>query len=392
MVRGVLLAILSLLPALGPQDGGGTGRAQEDGLAITNVRILTITKGEIESGTILLRGEKIAEIGKDVKVPTGFRLIDAKGMVAMPGMVNAVSRIGASDGAGGGTASTPMNTAFDEINPASDVFTQVLRTGVTAYGVHPAGGTVAGGGAVLKPVGLQKETMVIDRSAFLRITLQASTASKDALRQAFEGAKRQIEAEKKNPKPAPANPKSDDKGSPVVRFLRGEIPALVSVGGPAEVLHFLQVLDAFAEFKTNVVLVAPGDVYKAAGELGRRKSSVILRPDLTFLPFTRDRVNPAAELSRAGATVAFGPGADLGEPAESYLFRVSEMVKFGLPRDAALRAISIIPAEMLGVGKRLGSLEPGKDADVLLFDGDPLSASARLRRVFIGGLEVYSGE
>jgi imidazolonepropionase-like amidohydrolase len=392
MVRPLLLLVLGFISPRGPQDGGGPAAAEVPGLAITHVRILTVTKGEIESGTILLRGEKIAEVGKEVKIPTGFRVIDAKGQVALPGMVNAASRIGASDGAGGGTGSTPMNAAFDEINPASDVFTQVLRTGVTTYGVHPAGGTVAGQGAILKPVGLQKETMVIDRSAFLRITLQASSASKDALRQAIEGAKRQIEAEKKNPKPAPANPKPDEKGSPVVRFLRGEIPALVSVGGPAEVLHFFQILDAFSEFKTTVVFVAPADLYKAAEELGRRKASVILRPDLTFLPFTRDRVNPAAELSRAGATVAFGPGADLGEPAESYLFRVSEMVKFGLPRDAALRAISIAPAEMLGLGKRLGSLEAGKDADVLLFDGDPLSASARLRRVFINGLEVYGGE
>ena len=87
--------------------------------------------------------------------------------------------------------------------------------------------------------------------------------------------------------------------------------------------------------------------------------------------------------------MAFSPGADVGEPAEGYLFRVSEMVKYGLPREAALRAISIVPAEMLGIGKRAGSLEAGKDGDVLLFDGDPLSASTSLRRVFIQGVEVY---
>jgi imidazolonepropionase-like amidohydrolase len=363
--------------------------AQEDVTAITHVRILTVTKGEIESGTILIKGEKIAEVGKDVKVPAGARVIEGKGLVAFPGMVNAASRIGIADAPGGGSGATPLNSAADEINPASDVFMQALRTGVTTYGVHPSGGAVGGQGAILKPVGLQKETMIVDRSAFLRISLQANTPSKEALRQALDAAKRQIEVEKKNPKPAG---KADEKPPGAVRFLRGEIPALVIVGGAAEVLHFWQVMDAFAEFKTRVVFVAPVDTYKAAEELGRRKSAVVLRPDLTFAPSTRDRVNAAAELSRAGATVAFAPGADSGDLAESYLFRVSEMVKYGFPRDAALKALTLAPAEMLGVDKRVGSLEAGKDADVLLFEGDPLSAAARLRRVFINGAEVYGGE
>ena len=359
-------------------------------MAIVRVRIITVTKGEIESGTILLNGEKIVEVGKEVKIPSGVRIIEGKGLVAFPGMVNAASRIGTLDAGGGGTGSTPLNAAADEINPSSDIFTQALRTGVTTYGVHPSGGSVGGQGAILKPVGLQKDSMIVDRSAFLRISVQANTASKEALRQALDGAKKQIEAEKKNPKPA--TPKTDEKPPAVVRFLRGEIPAFVVVGGPTEILHFWQVMDGFAEFKTRVVLVAPSDAYKAADELGRRKSQVLLRPDLAFAPFTRDRVNGAAELARAGVSVAFGPGADAGELAESYLFRVSELVKFGLPRDAALRALTIAPAEMLGLEKRVGSLEAGKDGDILLFDGDPLAASSRLRRVFINGAEVYGGE
>lgn len=378
-MSGLLLALL--LQASG----------DDPGIAITGVRILTVTKGDLESGTILIKGEKIVEVGKDIKIPTGVRVIDGKGLVAFPGLINAASRIGTTDapGAGPSGGSTPQNVAADEINPASDLFPQSLRTGFTAYGLHPAGGTVGGQGAILKPVGFQKETMVLDRSAFLRISLQASTASKEALRQALEAAKRQIEAEKKNPKPAGAKP--DDKVPPTVRFLRGEIPAFVAVGGAAEMLHFWQVMEPFAEFKPRIVFVASGETYKAVDELGKRKAQVILKPDLTFASSTRDRINPAAELARAGATIAFSPGVDLGDGVESYLFRVAEMVKFGLPRDAALRALTIVPAQMLGVEKRLGSIEAGKDADLLLFDGDPLAASTRLRKAFINGAEVYGG-
>jgi imidazolonepropionase-like amidohydrolase len=379
---------------------------QEEAFAIVHVRILTVTKGDIDSGTILVRGEKIVEVGKDVKVPDGTRIIEGKGLIAFPGMVNAASRIGASDSFGsGGGAATPQNAAFDEINPASDIFTLALRTGITTYGVHPAGGTIAGQGALLKPVGLQKETMVLDKSAFLRISFQAGTQSKETLRQALDAAKKQIEAEKKNPKPSsapqtsgnagapegrPAKP--EEKAPPVVRFLRGEIPALVGVAGPAEILHFWQVMDGFAEFRARVAFMTSPESYKAAEELGKRKALVLLRPDLTFAPFTRDRINPASEMLRAGAVVGFSPGADAGEAAESYLFRVSEMVKYGLSRDAALRAMTIVPAEMLGLEKRVGSIEAGKDADLLLFDADPLSAGARLKRAFINGKEVYGGE
>lgn len=364
---------------------------EEESFAITNLRIITVTKGEIDGGTILVKGEKIVEVGKQVKITAGTRVIDGKGWTAFPGMVNAVSRLGTDPfaSAGGGAGATPLNAAFDEINPSSDVFTYCFRSGVTAYGVQPTGGTVGGLGAILKPVGLQKESMVLDKSAFLRITLQANTQSKEALRQALEAAKRQIEAEKKTP-PKPVVP--EEKAPPVVRFLRGEIPAIVVVSGAAELLHFWQIMDAYAEFKTRIALAVPADAYKAAEELGKRKAQVILRPDLTFAPFTRDRVNPAAELARAGAVVAFAPGADVGEAAESYLFRVSEMVKYGLPRDVAIRAVTIVPAEMLGLEKRAGSLDAGKDADLLLFDGDPLSAGTRLRKAFIHGKEVYGGE
>src|ERR1043166_5085973 len=217
MVNALLLLVLA-----------ATQAPSEESVAITHVRILTVTKGEIDSGTILVRSEKFVEVGKDVKIPEGARVIEGRGLVAFPGMVNAASRIGAPDTFGSGGAPSPQLAAIDEVNPASDIFTVALRTGMTTYGVHPSGGTIGGQGAILKPIGLQKESMVVDKSAFLRIGFQANTSSKEALRQALDAAKKQIEAEKKNPKPA----KSDEKGPPVVRFLKGEIPALVSVVGP----------------------------------------------------------------------------------------------------------------------------------------------------------------
>ena len=244
---------------------------------------------------------------------------------------------------------------------------------------------MSGVGALLKPVGGDRAAMLVEADAFLRVAMRTGTPAKDALRQALDGARKAIEAQKKDASRTP-----DERVAPVVRFLKGELPALVDVSTPAEILHFWQVLDGFAEFKPRVTLVASSDAWKASDELGRRKASVILRPELVFAPFTRDRVNPAAELARAGATICFAPSDDRGESLEGHLFRVAELVKHGLDRETALKALSAAPAELLGAGKRLGSLEKGKDADVLLFDGDPLSARARLRKVFLGGRVVYA--
>ncbi len=350
-------------------------------VAVTGVRV-----GETEGATILIREGKFVEIGKDVKVPPGVRVIDVRGGTALPGMIHPASRLGLTrSGEGGGAGVTAQHLAAEEINPSLDVYDRVARSGFSALAVHPGGGAIGGQGALIRPVEGDREAMFIERAAFLRVTMEASTPVKDALRQALEGARKAIEAEKKNPAQKP-----DDKTAPLAAFLKGERPALVAVSTASELLHFWQVLDGFAEFKPKVVFLAGSDVWKAAEELGRRKARVILRPEIVFAPFTRDRVNPAAELVRAGASVAFAPAGDSGEALEGHLFRVAELVKLGLPRDVALRALSLAPAEFLGVDQRLGSIEKGKDADLLIFDGDPLAAGTRLHRVFLAGREAYA--
>lgn len=359
--------------------------AQSDPVAVTGVRILPGNGPEIASGTIVFVDGKIAEIGKDAAVPKGARVVKADGWTALPGLVHAASRLGtAPSPAGGGTGATPHHRAVDDLNPALDVFEEAGRTGFTLFGVHPSGGVVAGQGAALRPFDRERERRVVEPEAFLRIAMQASTPAKEALRQFLESGKKAVEAAKKNPKAKP-----DDRSRVAMRFLEGELPGLVSVNGPGEVLHFWQVLDGVGAAKAKVTFLATTDVYKAAEALGARKARVLLRPELAYAPLTRDRVNAAAELHRAGARVGFVALADEPEALDAQLFRAGELVKAGLPRDAALRALALVPAEALGLENRAGSLEKGKDADVLLFDGDPFAPTSRLRRVFLQGTEVH---
>ena len=360
---------------------------EEETVALTNLRILTVTKGDIASGTILIKGGKIAALGADVKPPAGARVVDAKGMVAFPGLVHPYSRLGFPDGPSGAPGVAPQNLVYDEINPTADAYALAARTGVTTFVLQPAGMGIAGQAAAIKPGGTTRDELVIEKSVLLRIVVAGGTAAKESLRQALDGARKTIEAEKKSPSAKP-----DERTAPLVKFLKGELPAVVEVYGPADLLHFWQVMEPYAEFKPRIVFAGPTDVYKAAAELGLRKSRVILRPFVAMAPFTRERINTAAELHRAGVQVALAPPADTPEGLQATLFRVSELVKYGLPRDAALRAVTIVPAEIAGLEKRVGSLEAGKDADLLLFSGDPLSPESRLQEIYINGKPVLHGE
>jgi imidazolonepropionase-like amidohydrolase len=375
-VKTLAVLLLAALP----------GQGDDEVIALTNLRILPVSRAPIESGTIVIQGGKFAAVGADVKPPAGARVIDGKGLVAFPGLVDPWSRLGLPEGSGA-IGQTPQHLAFDEINPTVDAFAQAARTGVTTFVIQPAGSGIAGQAAVVKPSGWTREQLVLEKAALLRIVLQPGTPSKDALRQALEAGKKAIEGEKKSP---PV--KQDEKGAALARFLKGELPALVEVSGASDLLHFWQVMEPLAEFKPRLAFVGSPDVYKAAAELGSRKARVVLRPFVALAPFTRERVNTAAELAKAGAEVAFAPASDAPEALEGLLFRVAEMVKFGLSREAALRAVTLVPAEIAGVEKRVGSIEPGKDADLLLFSGDPLSPQSRLREVIINGTPVYRGE
>jgi len=335
---------------------------------------------------VAVKDGKIAAVGADVRPPSGARIVECRGLVAFPGLINPYSRLGLSEG-GGSMGQTPQHLAFDEINPTVDAFAQAARSGITTVVLQPGGAGIAGQSAAMKPSGWTREQQVLEKTAALRIVLSPGTPGKDALRQALDAGKKAIEGEKKSP---PAKP--DEKGAALAKLLKGELPGMVEVSSPAELLHFWQVMEPFAEFKPRLAFVGSPDVYKAVSELGSRKARVVLRPLVALAPFTRERINPAAELVRAGAEVAFFPLSDAPEALEGYLFRVAEMVKFGLPRDAAMRAVTLVPAEIAGLEKRVGSIDAGKDADLLLFTGDPLSPQSRLREVYINGTPVYRGE
>ncbi len=391
--------------------------------AITQVRAIPISGSDIESATIVIKNGKIAEIGKDAKVPEGATIIPGKGLVAMPGFVNAYTAFSWSRSMGGG--STPQNLAFDEFNPALDIFDVLPRTGFTTYGIAPGGGVIAGQGLAMKLNGLPKEQMVVSRSAFLRIHVRADSSVKDMLRREFEAAKKHLDAEKKyedekkkyeeekkkreeeekkKKESGKTDEKKDEKTQPLqepkppqkpdarmqilVNALKGELPVVLQAESPAAVAHFWQILETLEGVAPRITYLCASEAWKAADRFGEKKATVMLLPRLEFVPFTHDRLNTAAELHRAGAKIVFATAGGY-DAHEDFLSGVAEMVKYGLPREAALKAFTLHAAEVLGIEKSSGSLEAGKDGDVVLLSGDPLSATSRVTRVLIQGRPVY---
>ena len=365
-------------------------------IAIVGARILTISKGDLARGVILIKNGKITEVASDAKIPDGATVIDGKGLVAMPGLVNPYSRI---TGGSGGTSqgSNPQVLAYDDLNPAADILKQLPRTGYTAIALYPTAGVTSGQAVAIKPVGNSREAMVLLKSCYLRFNMEATTTTKQQLRTDFETARKLLDGDKKAPTPAPSTPppstpapaptpaKPDERTEPLLRFLKGELDGIVDVRSAGEILHFLQVWKAFEGTKAQLALTVPLDSYKAAQALGERKATVIIRPEMTYVPFSRTLVNPAAELSKAGVTIVIAPSGDSLQSHEQVFFKVAELVKHGLDRGVALKALTLNGAALMGLEGRVGSLDVGKDADILLFDGDPLDPTSRLRLTMIDG-------
>jgi cytosine/adenosine deaminase-related metal-dependent hydrolase len=171
----------------------------------------------------------------------------------------------------------------------------------------------------------------------------------------------------------------------------GKSPLLLNVNNAATILHVLKLLEPYPEVRI-LLLATGGNVYQTLDQLQGRKVSLILRPSIDLVPNSRDRVCVSCLAHKAGLDFAISLSLDefsLSASQDAPLFPVAHLVRVGLPRQVALESLSIRPARMLGIDKTHGSIEPGKTANLLVFDGDPLDPSSQLREVLIEGATVY---
>jgi hypothetical protein len=444
-MRGALAAALALaaVPAACQQ-----APLSDEIVAVKARRIETVSKGVIENGIILLRNGKIVAIGTKVKIPVDARVITAD--TVMPGIVAPYSLMGLSAaggdapvqlparippalaarfaGAAGGRSSANTHyRVLDELYPFEEAYAQLPRAGVTTLALVPEGRGFGGQGAVIKPSGDTAEKMALAQTSPFAINFQQDSQTQDLIRATLQGGAATgqggpggsgrfgngggpggggFEADTEDdfqrrqgrqaPRPggfAPNAPSSFTAAArrvPITRAMAGEIPTFITCTDATATVYALNLFQAFD--KLNAVYILPLDCYRVADMLGQKKASVIIQADTTFEPNTRNRVNTAAILAKAGVKIACRPLSDNIRGYEGLFFKMGELIRLGLDRETALKSITLNPAEMLGVSDRVGSIEVGRDGNLLLLDGDPFSPLTKVSRVLLEGKTVYDGK
>lgn len=363
------------------------GAAPDDAaVAIKGARVIPVSGPELETATILIRGGKIEAVGKDLDIPWDARVIDGAKKVVVPGFVEAHTARG-TDRPNERLASVPFVSTFDSINPVDPFYEDALRQGITTLCVMPGNDTMIGGqGCVVRPVGVTTESMMVVKNAALKISLRprpgvSRMAHLAALRKELNEAAELLKDKKGEP---------DPRREPMSRLLKGLLPAFVYCPTASDVLRAIELSETY-KFKIKLVLGRDG--WKAAAEIAKKGVEVVLDPDLEYWESDDERHEEVRRFggdALAKAGVKFALQTDAMPYGSSYLwYQAATAVKNGLSRSEALRAVTLAPAEILGLGARIGSIEKGKDANLAVLTGDPLDAQTWVDIVLVDGKVVY---
>ncbi len=390
-------------------------------IALTGARIIPVVGEEIASGTVLIEFGRITAVGADVEIPYDATEYDLTGKVVFPGMIDPHSSAGL-DVPNETLPVAPFLDVYDAIDPSRSFFENALRDGLTSVHVMQADNTVIGGvSRVVRPIGLSVDEMTVATDVGLKMSTTPRSGygrmrQMAELREAFLGladererlpervyeAYLQEKGERLTVGPEEARRRGEalvrdedwgDQFRNLMRLTRGDLAGWVYTGEAMDVAPAIELAREHG-FLDRAVLVVGPTAYKAARTIRLSGRPVVLPGDL----FHRERDPMTGELEsvflplemhRAGIEFSLVPGG--GSMAERYLnYLAAVCVREGVPRQAALEAITINPARALGLEESLGSLEPGKIGNVVVFSGDPLAFDTWVEHVFIDGVHAYN--
>jgi len=384
-------------------------------LAITNGKILTMNaKGQTyASGTILIEGKKIINIGEEVVIPADAEVIDAAGKFVLPGFIDAHCHVGIleevyqieGDDVNELTDPiTPHLRVIDGINPEDEGFRDALSGGITTVVTTPGSANVIGGQmTALKTAGKTVEDMVLKELVGLKVAfgenpkrVYGNQKKMPATRMATAALLRETLVKAQNyqnkvkmASKSEENFERDLKLELVVKVLQGEIPLRAHAHRADDIMTAIRIAE---EFNVKLVIEHCTEGHKIADILAQKEIPAIVGPVLTSRAKVelKDKTPKTPKiLSEAGVKV--GLMTDHPVIPINYLSLCAGLSqREGLSEEEALRMITIYPAQILGLDAQIGSLEPGKDADIIIVDGPPLELQSHVISVYIDGVEVYS--
>jgi len=396
--------------------------ASSQTIAITGGKLLTVSHGTIENGVLVIADGKIAAVGAaaSVKVPSGAQIIDAKGMTVYPGLIDPETNFGLTE-ISADEETNDLEERSDEIMPhmhvadafhaETDLIPVARLNGITNAVVAPASSdTIAGQDLFIQLYG-NRQQMMLGNDVALAMNYGAEQRRRGGrgeggrskypstrmgliteLRQTFLDTQAYMAKKDAPAKKPDSDFKRDLKYEALIPYLRGERPVVIGVYESYDVETIMKLA---ADFHLKVILNHVTHSQEVLDEIAAYKVPVIIG-SIYDAPRANERYDAVyslpAELAKRGVKIAIS-SADAGGPVSSHSsrnlpFAAGMAVAYGLPYDDALKAITLNVAEMFGFGDKLGSLDVGKTANVVIANGDPLDVRTDVKHVFIQGMDV----
>jgi imidazolonepropionase-like amidohydrolase len=393
-----------------------TGAAADGVTAITGARIVTASGPIIEKGTVVISGGKIAALGADVAVPPGATVIDGSSQTVYPGLIDGLTTLGLTEiGSVAGSVDVaetgdvnPHARAWIAVNPHSELLPVARANGITVALAAPMGGLVSGQSALILMAGSTPDALTLKTPAAMHVVYPSGRAPADPSRPSDEPDLKTFEERQKEKKknqekdlrrlanlleearaygellrsgPAAKPDLPMESLAPVVR---GEVPLVVRADAEDDIRGAV----AFATEHALKLIIAGGlEAWRCADVLKQRDVPVLMNverlPRRESDPYDAAYAN-AAKLQAAG--VRFAIVSDDASQSRNLPYEAAMARAYGLPAAAALRAITLSPAEIFGVAERVGSLAVGKDADLFVATGDIMDPRVSVTHVFIDGV------
>ncbi|MFN8586623.1 MAG: amidohydrolase family protein [Candidatus Eisenbacteria bacterium] len=398
----------------GPELPGAAGT-----YAIVGATVHTVTRGDVANATLVVDAGKIVSVTANGPVPPGATVVQAQGRHVYPGMIAANTQLGLVEvGTVTGANDTqevgnvnPNLRAEVMLNPDSDLLPVARINGITSALVIPGGGAIHGLSALMHLDGWTQEDMTVQRAVALHVNwpnmspqrgwwIQQSDDDQNrqrdeaigAIRKAFDEARAYETARSAEGRAGVPAHDADPRWDAMRRVVRGEVPVFFHADHVAQIRSLLAFVDE--QKLSHVAIIGGRDAWMLADELKARDVAVIVA-GTEIMPGRRwDAYDEAfalpGKLARAGVRfcIADQGGGFNAANVRNLPHHAGFAAAFGLSHEDALKSVTLYPAQILGVADRLGSIEPGKVADLQITDGDPLETSTQCVGVFIAGRPV----
>ncbi len=382
-------------------------------ILIKNGKILTMAGKDYEMGSVLIDNGKIIAVGKSVEAPEDALVMDAEGKIVMPGMIDAHCHLGmwedsiGFEGADGNEMTdpvTPQLRAIDSINPMDRTFEEAREGGITTVCTGPGSANVIGGTfAIIKTYGKRIDDMIVKEPAAMKIAFgenpkrvyserkqspSTRMATAAILREQLMKAKAYKEKLEKAKEDTDKKPELDIKMEALQKVINKEIPLKAHAHRADDIFTAIRIAK---EFDVDITLDHCTEGHLIADELAKEGKYVISGPHLTERSkheLKNKTFESPVALWKAGVKFCIMTDHPV-IPIQHLPICAGFVAKEGLDEMEALKAITIYPAEILGIADRVGSIEVGKDADIAIFDGYPFNTTAKTEAVLIDGQVVY---